>query len=948
MNGVALRGARRGDGVTWLVTGAAGYVGGYVVRAMLRAGHRVVAFDDLSTGDPAVLPADVALVRGCVTDSAALRRTMVDHGVEAVIHLAARKSVGESVTDPVRYYRQNVDGTLALVEALIATGVGRVVLSSSAAVYGSPDLDAVTEDTPPRPANPYGETKLACEWIIRDAAAAYGLEHVCLRYFNVAGCAATRLRDRGGGGLIPRALTAVVDGANPVLLGRDYPTPDGSCVRDFVHVADVAAAHVMVARALQRGRCAPVYNVGSGVGRSVLEVLDTIQRVTGAAFAVQTADRRPGDPARVVACIDRIREEVGWTPRHSFVEMVRGEWRARLAVAEPAAGSAPGRRRGRAGPVPAAAVDGSPVSPGRPAGRGRVVLVGASLGAGHDGAAREWAARLREQGFDTDTHDFLALLPAPMRRGVRDGYQAMLTWAPWSYSLVFRLAAVPGARALIRWLLAPFGRRMLRLLPADTVAVLSTYPLASQLLGRLRRRGELAAPVATFLTDFSVHRMWVAPGVDAHYALHEVSADQARALHAAEVTVTGPLVGARFGPGSAAARRRARRRLGLPVGERLALLVAGSWGVGEVECTTAEIARTGVAAPVVVCGRNVALRERLDELSLGHPLGWVTDMPELMRAVDVLVENAGGLTSLEAMASGLPVATYRPIPGHGRTNAAALDRAGVSSWIRDEDQLAATLTELIDGGRGRRQRRAALALFAADPTRPLVQAAAGGVRPPGRRAGGGRHWMRWAAAAVVLVMLNATVGTRLAVAHGLDSLRPGHRDAAFLVVHPSPAVPIDAATIRLLAGLHAGVAVDDALIRAQPEAVRTLAGAGLTLVNAGSGPPYQTGIVGGRKVIARNAAAIRRLTGRRPAFYLAGRDVDAVDVGTVSYLGEDIVQPGMRILGDGPPPRLPRGKIVLVECATRPPCELTLTLTLLRAQAADQPMRLGSLTELDR
>src|SRR5262249_54812354 len=236
---------------------------------MLRAGQRVVAFDNLATGDPAVLPPGVPLVRGCVTDSGAVRRAIVAHGADAVIHLAARKSVGESVADPVGYYRQNVDGTLALVEAMVATGVGRVVLSSSAAVYGCPDLDAVTEDTPARPVNPYGETKLVCEWIIRDAAAAYGLEHACLRYFNVAGCVTARLRERGPGGLIPRALAAVLGGANPVVLGRDYPTPDGSCVRDFVHVADVAAAHVMVARALERGRCGPVYNIGSGVGRSV-------------------------------------------------------------------------------------------------------------------------------------------------------------------------------------------------------------------------------------------------------------------------------------------------------------------------------------------------------------------------------------------------------------------------------------------------------------------------------------------------------------------------------------------------------------------------------------------------------------------------------------------------------------------------------------------------------
>ena len=199
-----------------------------------------------------------------------------------------------------------------------------------------------------------------------------------------------------------------------------------------------------------------------------------------------------------------------------------------------------------------------------PADRGRIVLVSASIGAGHDGAAQEWARRLREQGFDTDIHDLVALLPPVLGRGMREVYRAMLERAPWSYTATYRLAGLPGGRTVVGWLFRPYRSRLRRLLPADTVGVLSTYPLASQLLGQLRRRGELPVPAVTFMTDFSVHRLWVAPGVDAHCAVHEVSAGQARALGAAGVRVTGPVVPQRFVPGSPAARRRARGEVRSP------------------------------------------------------------------------------------------------------------------------------------------------------------------------------------------------------------------------------------------------------------------------------------------------------------------------------------------------------------------------------------------------
>ncbi len=622
---------------------------------------------------------------------------------------------------------------------------------------------------------------------------------------------------------------------------------------------------------------------------------------------------------------------------------------------------------GRRLPAPPAAAGGEPLPAAAP---GRVVIITASVGAGHDGAAREWAQRLRDHGFDVDTYDFLAVLGRVLGSGLRDAYAMVLHRVPWVYELIFRLAAYLRGGAMIgRTLLAPFLPKLRSLLPPDTVAVVTTYPLAGQLLGQLRRRGQLAVPAFTFLTDFSVHRLCVAPGIDAHYVLHEVSAAQARALGATEVVVTGPVVSGRFHPVSAAERRLARERFGLPAGKRLALLVAGSWGVGDVEHTAAEIVATGAAVPVIVCGRNAPLRERLTQAGLGVPLGWVEDMPELMRAVDVLVENAGGLTSLEAMACGLPVASYRPIPGHGRTNAAALDSAGVSTWIRAASELRPTLTELLEGPRGRRQRAAGLALFAADPTAVAVQAidaagrqaaAAAGRHTPaaaaahagrGRRAAAGNRWARRAAvavAALAIVGWNATVGTELAVAHGLGSARPGGRSEVFVIVHPSPDTRLDPAAIRLLRSEQAAVAVDAQLVHRRPDLTQDLVASGLTLVNAGSGPPYQTGIVGGRSAIWHTAVAVQRLGGQPPGFFLSDGDLDAVDLGTVSYLHETIVVPSRHISGGTMIQPLRRGEIVLVECAEQPDCGLEAALAGLGRQPAGHSMRAGSLSELRR
>ncbi|MET7979443.1 glycosyltransferase [Streptomyces mirabilis] len=345
-----------------------------------------------------------------------------------------------------------------------------------------------------------------------------------------------------------------------------------------------------------------------------------------------------------------------------------------------------------------------------------VAIVSASIGAGHDGAAAELERRLTAHGLVVDRFDLLDLLPARIGRLVRDGYHRMLVQAPWAYQRVYRSTERAGGGGLLaRALLRTAEERMLRALRPGTGAVVSTYPGASRVLGNLRLRGRLAVPVLTYLTDFSVHPLWVADGVDVHLAAHAVPAAQARAAGARDVRVCGPVVDPRFRPGSARERDTARARFGLPESAPLALLVAGSWGVGPVRQVALELRDCGVAVPVVVCGRNEALAEQLRADGIEHAYGWVDDMPALMHAADVLLHNAGGLSSLEAFATGLPVASYRCIPGHGLTNAAALEEAGTAVWIRDPARLKAVLCDLIDGPLGLSQRAAGLALFSVEP-----------------------------------------------------------------------------------------------------------------------------------------------------------------------------------------------------------------------------------------
>jgi UDP-glucose 4-epimerase len=317
-------------GATWLVTGGAGYIGAHIVRALQGAGYGVVVLDDLSTGARRKVPDDVPFVEASTLDRVSVEKALREHEVSGVVHMAAKKAVGESVERPLYYYRENIDGLLSLLEAMDTTGTRRMVYSSSAATYGMPDhTDPLLEDAVCQPINPYGETKLVGEWLMRDLATAAGTGWVSLRYFNVAGAGEASLGDTGVFNLIPLVFRALTAGRSPQVYGDDYDTPDGSCIRDYIHVTDLADAHVAAVDLLEKDpSTATVYNVGRGEGVSVLEVMAAVREVTGRDFVAEVVARRAGDPARLVASAQRIRADLGWSARRDLTDMVSSAWEA--------------------------------------------------------------------------------------------------------------------------------------------------------------------------------------------------------------------------------------------------------------------------------------------------------------------------------------------------------------------------------------------------------------------------------------------------------------------------------------------------------------------------------------------------------------------------------------------------------------------------------------------
>lgn len=313
----------------WLVTGGAGFIGGHVVHALLNRGYEAVVLDDFSTGRPEVVPAGVPLISGTLLDPAVINTALAEPDLTGVIHIAGYKFAGESVKLPIHTYEQNVVGMMNLLDGMQKNGLSRIIFSSSAAVYGDVDVDVISEEHPTRPANPYGESKLIGEWLLHNMGVAHGLKHSSLRYFNVVGSSQPGIYDTSPYSLFSLVFGAISHGRSPKIFGSDYPTHDGTCVRDYIPVGTLADAHVVAAERLAKGEpLEAAYNIGTGTGHSVAEVMRVMAEVTGIGFEPERVARRPGDPATVVASGERARRDLGWNPQTKLHEMVSSAWNA--------------------------------------------------------------------------------------------------------------------------------------------------------------------------------------------------------------------------------------------------------------------------------------------------------------------------------------------------------------------------------------------------------------------------------------------------------------------------------------------------------------------------------------------------------------------------------------------------------------------------------------------
>ena len=313
-----------------LVTGGAGYIGAHVAAELLKSGYSIRIYDDFSNGLHRRVDGKFRdIVDGDMLDRVKLLAAL--DGIDAVIHLAAKKSVEESVKDPLKYYENNVGGSLNLLGAMAAKGVKQLVYSSSAAVYSPNDKEAVLEDDPTAPLSPYGASKLLSEQLISSVGSAEQISNISLRYFNVVGSNIAEFGDNSKDNLVPKVFLALKNGKRPQIYGSDYPTPDGTCIRDYIHVQDLALAHLAALKKVESGYLSQVYNVGSGKGYSVKEMMDQIAKSLGRDINPEVSKARAGDSPKLIASIDKIKEQLGWSPKASLEEMIDSAWQAEVA-----------------------------------------------------------------------------------------------------------------------------------------------------------------------------------------------------------------------------------------------------------------------------------------------------------------------------------------------------------------------------------------------------------------------------------------------------------------------------------------------------------------------------------------------------------------------------------------------------------------------------------------
>ena len=513
--------------------------------------------------------------------------------------------------------------------------------------------------------------------------------------------------------------------------------------------------------------------------------------------------------------------------------------------------------------------------------------------------------------------DFLDAFPMRMGWLVRAGYWLELRYAPWSYEATYRLWYV------LPFVFQPLGafinlltrRKVLRWVrQAKADVVVSTYPMASLVLGAARKKGLLRIPVATFITDFAVHPLWTHPGVDLHMCVHPQSAEAAAARSGRAATAPGPMIPERF-LADLPARTTARRSLGFDDGERLVLVVAGAWGIGDVAKTYDTILASGRFTPVVVCGNNEQLRRRLQSHNGGHVLGWTDEMPTLMAAADALVQNAGGLTCMEAFAAGLPVVSFEPIAGHGKDNAEQMAEAGVAAYATDADELFPVLDRATSLA-GRAMTAKGRAMFAGDPTDEVVSLAASAAPEPVAERSRRVPLRRVTAGVAALLTTYAafTIGVGTAAAHGIGIAHPhGRAGSVYLAVRFSPDDFNSAALPDALRRANATAIVPGRLAESQPDGLRRLQTAGVHMANGGWGQRDRLHWGRARSDLLRAPKAIHAATGARPHEFVPQRRIDGFDLASARLVHERVVIPSVVLAAGKPISKLRAGQVVVLD-----------------------------------
>lgn len=589
------------------------------------------------------------------------------------------------------------------------------------------------------------------------------------------------------------------------------------------------------------------------------------------------------------------------------------------------------------------------------------------MGAGHDGAARNLAERLQSLGHAVEVRDFLTSGPLRIGSALRRGYEFELKHVPSAYEATYRLwYRAPWLCPVVAWLVTFLTkRRVLRWARRSGArAVVSTYPLATLCLGRLRRSGRLTVPVVNFITDFGVHPLWVHKGVDLNLAVHDTPAEHAAARSGRRTLACGPAVSPLFDPECLPARLTARAALGLGDDQRAVLIVAGSWGVGNLTATWEAISASGRFVPVVVCGRDEHLKRVMDDLAARNGtesvvLGWTDWMPTLMAACDALVENAGGLTSLEAMRAGLPVVSFDPIAGHGKENTAAMHAAGVARLAADRPGLVAALDELTRPGPARSaQVDAAAAIFREDPgelVAGLVGATAGQPLPARRRAGLAVRLAVGATAFAVLGWTGLTTGVAMATEAGAGVATPAPvpTSVVYVGVRLDAEELADPAVVSRLKQVDAAAVVDGETAESEPAALRALVQRGVSLASGGVGED----VPGGSSDLpwvrawsdARAGEELSQLAGTPVNVSVPGRRLTAWDLIESSHAHVSLVVPDHIVDASAPPVAplhvAPRG-VYLVNGLQATPDELLASLSELQESAAAEGLAVEPLSLL--